>query len=373
MKILTVVGARPQFIKAAMVSRAILKHNRREDFPKITEEIIHTGQHYDTNMSRLFFEEMRIPEPAAHLSVGSASHGEATGRMLQRIEKEILNRGPDWVIVYGDTNSTLAGGLAAAKLQIPVAHVEAGLRSFNKKMPEEVNRVLTDHLSTLLFCPTSQAVQNLAAEGLVEGVHQVGDVMRDAALAFGKIAAVHSDVLPRLGLNPGQYYLATVHRAENTDSRVRLSEILQGLSELSRMLPVVLPLHPRTRKRIQELKLEQLCGNLLLIEPLAYADMLRLEKSAKLILTDSGGVQKEAYFSQVPCVTFRDETEWVETVEAGWNQVVGAEAERIVAAALKASPGRPIQDYGSGGSDARIVEILIRSSPLHKGGLGFRI
>ncbi len=311
LKILAVVGARPQFVKAAMVSRAVLRHNERGGSPAVVEELVHTGQHYDHAMSQVFFDEMGIPPPSVNLAVGSGSHGQTTGRMLEGIEREIEARLPDWVLVYGDTNSTLAAALAAAKLHVPVAHVEAGLRSFNRRMPEEVNRVLTDHVAELLFCPTRAAVENLAREGIARGVHHVGDVMYDAALAFGEMARRRSRILEELGLTPKQYHLATVHRAENTDDRARLSGILEGLGELARETPVVLPLHPRTRKRIGESGLESVTGSIRLIEPVPFLDMVRLEQEAKVILTDSGGVQKEAYFHGVPCVTLRDETEWV--------------------------------------------------------------
>ncbi len=363
MKILTVVGARPQFIKAAMVSRAIVEHNRQGANPTVVEEIIHTGQHYDDNMSDIFFRQMGIPEPAANLHAGTGLHGEMTGRMLSAIEKEIVNRKPDWVLVYGDTNSTLAGALAAAKLQVPVAHVEAGLRSFNRRMPEEINRILTDHVSSLLFCPTHAAVDNLSNEGITRGVHHVGDVMYDAALLFGEIAARTSTILRDLNLTPGEYYLATVHRAENTDDPIRLRNILTALKALEK--PVILPLHPRTKKILQKFSPSLLTPpsspakpspSLRIVDPLSFLDMVELEKNARCILTDSGGVQKEAYFHGVPCVTLREETEWVETVQAGWNQVVGAETERIVAAVRRARTGEPIHEYGEGNSTADVLE-----------------
>jgi len=358
MRILTVVGARPQFVKAAMVSRAIVAQNKAGTAPKIVEEIVHTGQHYDRNMSHIFFNEMGIPEPAVNLKVGSGSHGAVTGEMLAGIEREILARKPDRLLVYGDTNSTLAGALAAAKLHVPVAHVEAGLRSFNRRMPEEVNRVLTDHVSELLFCPTATAVKNLQAEGITKGVHVVGDVMYDAAKVFGEIAERRSDVLARLGLGMGGHYLATVHRAENTDDPARLRGILEALVEPHQYKPVVLPIHPRTRRFVDEYGYGDLLGEIRAIDPVSFLDMVRLEQGARMILTDSGGVQKEAYFHGVPCVTLRDETEWVETVERGWNQVVGASKEAILEAAGKAATGSPIPDYGTGDSAERMVALL---------------
>jgi UDP-GlcNAc3NAcA epimerase len=358
MKILTIIGARPQFIKAAMVSRAILEHNRRGASPVIVEEIVHTGQHYDSNMSDIFFKEMDIPEPAVNLNAGSGSHGVMTGRMLEGIEREVEARKPDWVLVYGDTNSTLAGALAAAKLHVPVAHVEAGLRSFNRRMPEEINRVLTDHVANLLLCPTTAAVAHLRAEGITRGVQHVGDVMYDAALVFGEIAERKSTVIRALELTPKGYLLATVHRAENTDDPIRLRNIMTAFQELARTQTLVLPVHPRTRPKLTS-DLRPLTSGFRLIDPVSFLDMVMLEKHARTILTDSGGVQKEAYFHGVPCVTLRDETEWVETVDAGWNQVVGADAERIVEAARRAQPGRPIPEYGSGDSSDNIVKALL--------------
>jgi len=360
MRILTIVGARPQFIKAAMVSRAILTHNRGGRNPRIEEHIIHTGQHYDPNMSDVFFKELEIPEPVANLEAGTGSHGEMTGRMLAQLEREMIQRKPDWVLVYGDTNSTLAGALAAAKLHIPVAHVEAGLRSFNKRMPEEVNRILTDHVSAMLLCPTQTSIANLKHEGINDKVHHVGDVMYDAALLFGQVAMRTSDILVRLGLTPGAFSLATVHRAENTDDPVRLVGILEGLGALEGT--VVFPIHPRTRARLPQHLLEQAQARLLVVDPLAYLDMVMLEKHAKLILTDSGGVQKEAYFHGVPCITLRDETEWVETLEAGWNQLAGADRDLISVCAARAAKGRPITDYGEGHSAYRITRLLCKPS-----------
>jgi UDP-GlcNAc3NAcA epimerase len=359
MKILTIVGARPQFIKAAIVSRAILEYNRRGASPRIVEEIVHTGQHYDENMSDIFFKQMQIPEPVVNLHAGMGSHGEMTGRMLAGIEKEILQRKPDWVLVYGDTNSTLAGALAAVNLHVPVAHVEAGLRSFNKRMPEEVNRIVTDHVSSLLFCPTDTAVANLASEGIISGVHQVGDVMYDAALFFGEIAERESSILSDLGLIPKEYLLATIHRPENTDDPARLQNIIAAFEELAGTLTVIFPVHPRTRVKLVGLASPP--SGLRLVEPVSFLDMVQLEKHARCILTDSGGVQKEAYFHGVPCVTLRGETEWVETVEAGWNQVVGADSDRIVVAVGQVRAGSLISEYGQGHCAEDILQIMCSS------------
>ena len=388
MKILTVVGARPQFIKAAMVSRAIAAHNTAiighklpdcdcsspiihrpgPDYNPlpITEVILHTGQHYDRNMSDIFFTQMGIPEPAVNLDINGGSHGAMTGKMLFGIEAEILSHKPDWVLVYGDTNSTLAAALAAVKLHVPLAHVEAGLRSFNRRMPEEINRVLTDCISSLLFCPTRSAVANLAREGITKGVHHVGDVMYDAAIVFGEIAAANSSALTDLGLDTGEYLLATVHRAENTDDPVRMKKILNALQELSETCKVVFPVHPRTRQKMSGLDMlnqQREIKNLQLIPPVSFLDMVQLEKNARCILTDSGGVQKEAYFHGVPCVTLREETEWVETVTAGWNQVVGADVEKICSAVNVAASGRAIPEYGNGCSSEAIVKFLRNAAP----------
>jgi UDP-GlcNAc3NAcA epimerase len=356
-KILTIIGARPQVIKAAMVSRTILEHNRRGADPHIVEEIIHTGQHYDENMSRVFFEQMQIPEPVMNLHAGNGMHGEMTGQMLTLIEKEIVARKPNWVLVYGDTNSTLAGALAAAKLHVPVAHVEAGLRSFNKRMPEEINRILTDHVSAMLFCPSNAAVANLKNEGITRGVHQVGDVMYDAALLFGEIAARESTILCDLGLTPKEYLLATVHRAENADDPARLQDIMAAFEELARTQTVIFPVHPRTRVKLVGLTSPP--SGLRLVEPVSFLDMVQLEKHARCILTDSGGVQKEAYFHGVPCVTLRDQTEWVETVKAGWNQVVGAATDKIIAAVTQVNLGATIPEYGQGRSAELVLSFLV--------------
>jgi UDP-GlcNAc3NAcA epimerase len=357
MKIISIVGARPQFIKAAPVSRVLRKRH--------TEVLVHTGQHYDENMSAVFFAELDIPAPAYNLEVGSGSHGTQTGVMLARIEEVLLKERPDRVLIYGDTNSTLAGALAAVKLQLPVCHIEAGLRSFNRRMPEEINRVVADHLSDLLLCPSQTAVDNLAAEGIVRGVHLVGDVMADALADAAQRAQDHSCILEQLGLAEKKYLLATVHRPENTDDRTRLQNILTAFSQIDE--PVVFPVHPRTRQRLADFGLDDpklsagasRSSHMKCIEPLGYLDMVRMEKSARMILTDSGGIQKEAYWLGVPCITLRDETEWVETVQTGWNIVVGADIGRIINAVRSwIPPARRPPLYGDGQAAARCVDLL---------------
>ena len=360
-KVVTVVGARPQFIKASAVSRVF----RNDPDRRVREVIVHTGQHFDDNMSAVFFDELEIPPPAHDLGIAGGSHGEMTGRMLERLERVLIDEAPDWVLVYGDTNSTLAGALAAAKLHQPVAHVEAGLRSFNRRMPEEINRIVADRVSTLLFCPTRTAVANLHNEGIVDGVHLCGDVMFDVSLFYRERARERSTVLSALGLQGTRFALATCHRAENTDDRGRLESILSALQRIASQVPVVLPLHPRTRKTIDQLALAALLDGVTVIEPQPFLDMIALEQAAAVILTDSGGVQKEAFFFEVPCVTLREETEWVETVDAGANTLAGADCDRIIAAAnralsatLAAALPRP---YGDGRAAGQIVEQLVRS------------
>ncbi len=326
MKILTVIGARPQFIKAAALSR-IIKNDYRSS---IDEIILHTGQHFDDNMSQVFFDQLNIPKPKYNLEIAKGSHGAMTGRMLEAIEEVILKENPDRLLVYGDTNSTLAGALAAAKLHVPVIHVEAGLRSFNMRMPEEVNRILTDRISSLLFCPTEAAMANLKIEGVYAGVFNSGDIMYDVALYYKDQAKQKSTIIESLNLKPQEYVLATCHRAENTDDPVRLRNILMALSEISEDILVVLPMHPRTKKLIDTHELADLIETLIVTEPLAFLDMVALEQSAKMIFTDSGGVQKEAFFYKVPCITMRSETEWVETVDLGWNKLAGANKQDIV-------------------------------------------
>jgi len=352
MKIVTIVGARPQFIKAAPVSRLLRR--------VAGEVMVHTGQHYDRQMSAIFFDELQIPQPEYNLGVGSGSHGWQTGQMLIRIEEVLQAEQPDWVLVYGDTNSTLAGALAAVKLHIPLAHVEAGLRSYNRQMPEEYNRVLTDHVSDLLFCPTATAVGNLAREGIVEGVRLVGDVMYDAVLFNAGLAEGHVSVLGQLDLEPGDYALATLHRPNNTDDPERLQSIIAAFSEIEP--PLVFPVHPRTRKQLLDAGLESrlaLSQHPRFVEPVGYLDMLALEKNARLILTDSGGVQKEAYFFAVPCLTLREETEWVETVDSGWNLLVGANRSAIVEMARQFKPqGTPPLSFGDGHAAEKIVHSL---------------
>ena len=359
MKILTIVGARPQFVKAAVVSKALAAR------AGVQEILVHTGQHFDVSMSDVFFRELGIPAPAHHLGIGGLAHGAMTGRMLEALELVMQQEKPDRVLVYGDTNSTLAGALAAAKLKIAVAHVEAGLRSFNRAMPEEINRVVTDHLSSLLFAPTGQAMENLRREGIAAAsIVRTGDVMYDAALAFGEIAGKHSRILEAHGLAPRSYFLATVHRAENTDDPVRLRALFQGLADVSARHPVVLPLHPRTRKLLAGLNLP-VPASLRMIEPVGFLDMLVLEKNALSIATDSGGVQKEAYFHRVPCVTLREETEWVELIEAGANRLAPPRDAATVAHAIEASlqtPARAFDGelYGRGDAAQKIAASLER-------------
>jgi len=350
MKILTVVGARPQFIKSAPVSHALRQAGHQEC-------LLHTGQHYDYGMSQVFFDELSLPEPALNLGVGSGSHAQQTGQMLMGIEAALLAEKPDCVLVYGDTNSTLAGALAAVKLHIPVAHIEAGLRSFNRQMPEEHNRVLADHCADLLFCPTQTAVDNLAHEGLIHGVHLVGDTMYDAVLQFGEIARHNSSILKRHALTPRSYLLATIHRAYNTDDPSPLGDIFAALGQAGE--PVILPLHPRTRSALEQHAI-LVPENVTIIEPVSYLDMLALEQNARLILTDSGGMQKEAYFFAVPCITLRPETEWIETAQSGWNLVVGTDPGRIVAAIREHTwPNTPPAHlFGDGQAAKKIIHIF---------------
>jgi UDP-N-acetylglucosamine 2-epimerase len=381
MKIVTIVGARPQFVKAGAVNRAIVELNKRGK--RIREIWVHTGQHYDYLMNKVFFEELKLPNPDYHLGVGSGSHAKQTGLILERIEVVLQKEKPEVVMVYGDTNSTLAGALAAAKLKIPVAHVEAGLRSYNQNMPEEINRLLTDHLSTLLFCPTTQSVRNLLKEGIKDGetkvVKKVGDVMYDSILYYSKIAERKSSILKDLGLltpnsvrairesplhRTPNYYLATLHRAENTDDPKKLKSIFGALNEIGEKTPVILPLHPRTKKMMKVYRLFSKFKDIRFIEPVSYLGMLQLEKNAKAILTDSGGVQKESYWFGVPCFTLREETEWVETIKSKWNSLVGTEAERIVKKVRHMEVrGRYLKRhglFGDGKAGEKIVRILMR-------------
>jgi UDP-GlcNAc3NAcA epimerase len=365
MQLVSIVGARPQIIKAAAVSRAIAGHNKKYSDRTIFEIILHTGQHYDRSMSQVFFEELDVPQPDYNLGVGGGSHGEQTGKMLQRIEAVLAKDRPDCCLVYGDTNSTLAGALAAAKLHIPVAHVEAGLRSFNRRMPEEINRVVTDHISELLFCPTQTSVDNLAKEGISAGVHRVGDVMYDCILFYTKkTRPIEQKILEALHIQSKSYCLATVHRAENTDDGKRLSNIFEALNEIaSKDRPVVLPLHPRTIKHTRQHSLE-FADWVKVIKPVSYLEMVALENNAGLILTDSGGVQKEAYWLGVPCITLRDETEWVETVESGWNILTGADKHRIINGVRRGHRRRDLAPdlvYGNGNAANQICDVLQRS------------
>lgn len=340
--IFTVVGARPQFIKAGAVSRVIAERDGLE------ERIVHTGQHYDANMSDIFFDELGIPAPARHLGIGGGSHGAMTGKMLEGLEAAMMEDRPDAVLVYGDTNSTLAGALAATKLHIPVIHVEAGLRSFNRRMPEEINRVVADHVSALLLCPTRTGVDNLRTEGLTEGVHLVGDVMHDATIFAIEQSKKVSNLVADLDLAGEDCAVCTLHRAENTDDRDRFARIIAFVEDQARDREVIFPVHPRTRKVMAERGIEP--KGVRLIDPVGYFDLNRLLADASLVLTDSGGLQKEAYFHRTPCITLRDETEWVETIEAGWNRLWTQDDWK--------SPRREIEDYGQGDAGERTVDAI---------------
>jgi UDP-GlcNAc3NAcA epimerase len=348
MKFLSVVGARPQFVKAAVLSEKLRQ--------KGEEILVHTGQHYDDNMSQVFFDELSIPKPDIYLGIGGGSHAEQTGHMLIELEKVLLREKPDWCIVFGDTNSTLAGALAAAKIHIPVAHVEAGLRSFNKEMPEEINRILCDHVSDALFCPSQKSADLLRSEGITEGVYIVGDVMADVFKRSLAQAKVSSTILTRLQLQPKSYILVTVHRAGNTDNLANLRTLLETLGDLKQ--PVVFPMHPRTRNVVHAEKVH-VPQNVIVIDPVGYFDILKLESNASAIMTDSGGMQKEAYWSGVRCITLREETEWTETVEAGWNRIVGINPGLILDTVLNWFPkGKRPDIYGDGCAAEKIGEIL---------------
>ncbi|MBN2602823.1 MAG: UDP-N-acetylglucosamine 2-epimerase (non-hydrolyzing) [Candidatus Thermoplasmatota archaeon] len=344
-KIVTVIGARPQFVKAAVISRLI-----SSEYSKYFSEIlIHTGQHYDENMSAVFFEEMQIPLPDINLEIGSGPHGQMTGRMLEAIEKILLKEKPDFLLVYGDTNSTIAGALAASKLHIPVIHVEAGLRSFNMKMPEEQNRILTDHLSSYLFCPTNTAVNNLTNEGITQGVYKTGDIMLDASMFYRQKNAITYKT-------PEDFMLITLHRAENTDDPERLRNIVEALSESKKN--GILPLHPRTKKTLALHGLE-FAQNIRVVNPVSFFEMLKLEEQCDFIVTDSGGVQKEAYFFQKACITMRDQTEWIETIESGSNVLVGADKQKILQAILDTNRPLKFPDiFGNGNSGYEILDAL---------------
>jgi UDP-GlcNAc3NAcA epimerase len=352
MKIATIIGARPQFIKAAVVSRNFKSKS-------IQETIIHTGQHFDSNMSDIFFTELEIPEPTTNLAIGGGSHGQNTGRMIEAIEAELLRSPVDMVLVYGDTDSTLAATLAAVKLHLPVAHVESGLRSFNRRMPEEINRVLTDHAAEILFPPTETALKQLAEEGISgPGVLFTGDVMYDAAIFYGEKATKESKILETLSIAPGKYILSTLHRANNTDNKYNLNEIFTEFSIVER--EIILPLHPRTRKRIEEFGLA-VPENVRIIDPVGYLDMVQLEKNAALIATDSGGVQKEAFFHGTPCVTLRSETEWVELIEGGWNILAAPGTGISIAETIHhmiEKKGSEISPYGNGNAGEVIAQFL---------------
>lgn len=360
-KILTVLGARPQFIKASVVSKAMAES------ATLHEVVVHTGQHFDSNMSAVFFEELGMQAPAFSCGIHGGTHGAMTGRMLIQIEQILQAEAPDAVLVYGDTNSTLAGALAAVKLGIPVAHVEAGLRSFNMAMPEEINRIVTDRISEWLFTPTAGAAAHLTREGVAPArIHAVGDVMFDVARRHGQRRAAGEGLLGTLtqdhGITAGAYCLATVHRAESTDHPARLAAIVDAFAAFGADMPVILPLHPRTRRILHDLgALERLAAAVIMVDPLGYLDMVQLEKHAAVIATDSGGVQKEAFFHQVPCVTLRDETEWTELVEAGWNRLAPPTDAASILAALRAAPdsrGMPIAPYGDGNAAGLIVRCL---------------
>ena len=357
-KIVTIIGARPQFIKAAALSRAII-YNNSVYSEQIEEIIIHTGQHFDSNMSSVFFEELGIPTPNYNLDISGLSHGSMTGRMLEEIEKILLKVKPNIVLIYGDTNSTLAGALAASKLDIPIAHVESGLRSFNMKMPEEINRIISDRISTYLFCPTELAVSNLKDEGIYKGVYFTGDVMLDVTNHYKQIAIDKID-LGSWGIKDNNYVLATIHRAENTNDPIRLKSIFKALNKIAEKINIVLPIHPRTSKRIKELNIDNLSNKIKIINPVSFLEMIKLQMSSNLIMTDSGGIQKEAFFHKKPCITLRDETEWKETVDLGWNKIVGADFDKILKAFNSFKHGKDIKDepYGNGNASNKILEIL---------------
>ncbi len=357
MKICTVIGARPQFVKAAVVSAEFAKHK------SINEIIIHTGQHYDPAMSEIFFRELNVPREKYNLEIGSGSHGLQTGRMLEKLEDILLKEKPDFVLIYGDTNSTLAGALAASKMHIPVAHIEAGMRSFNKKMPEEINRIIADHLSEINFCSTKNAIENLKVENLGKTGVLVGDVMFDCSLKFAELAEKRYDPFAKFAVEKNGYALLTCHRAENTDHKKCLTEIVKAVNRISEEMPVLYPVHPRTKKFLNEYGLT-FSGNVKLIPPVGYLEMILLEKHASFILTDSGGVQKEAFFYRVPCITMREETEWIETAELGWNKITGADSKKITAAFADFAKNKPAKTsarpYGNGDAASKITKVIAR-------------
>ena len=359
MKVVTIIGARPQFIKSGAVSRSFIEYNQTNPQKTINEVIVHTGQHYDSNMSDIFFEQMDIPKPSYQLDINGLGHGAMTGQMLEAIEKVLLTEKPDCVMVYGDTNSTLAGALAASKLHIKIAHIEAGLRSFNMRMPEEVNRILTDRVSSILFCPTDSAVDNLKKEGYNDldiSIVKNGDVMMDASLMFSAFAKAPKEQIPP------SFILTTVHRAENTDDPDRLKGIFKALNTISQETPVVLPLHPRTKSFISKYNIE-IGAQLHCIDPVGYVEMLYLLKNCSLVMTDSGGLQKESYFFRKYCLTLRDETEWVELIENGFNELVGADFDKIMSAYENVNSNTPdfSKDlYGNGNASKIIINELLK-------------
>jgi UDP-GlcNAc3NAcA epimerase len=354
-KIVTIVGARPQFVKAALVSEAI------QAIGGLTEVVVHTGQHYDANMSSVFFDQLAMAEPRYNLGIGSGPHGRQTGEMMARLEEVVGQERPDWMLVYGDTNSTIAGALVGSKVHLPIAHVEAGLRSFNRRMPEEVNRIVTDVLSTLLLCPTRTALENLGREGITRGVHQVGDVMLDMVYRARPQAAA-TRVCEHLGIDSGGFYLVTVHRAENTDHPERLQGILAGLDRLD--APVVFPVHPRTRRALESIGWQpREDAGMRLIEPVGYFEMIELAAHARAVLTDSGGLQKEAFFLGRPCVTLREETEWIETLQGGWNVLAGTSPDRIAEALARPPKGVPPTGAFGDGQAARRIAALLAGNP----------
>lgn len=361
MKIVTVIGARPQFIKAAVVSRAFLAHDA------LSEVIVHTGQHYDDNMSDVFFREMGVPAPKHHLGIGGMGHGAMTGRQLEAIEAVLLEEKPAALLVYGDTNSTLAGALAATKLHIPVAHVEAGLRSFNRRMPEEINRIVTDHAADFLYAPSEQAMKHLSDEGIMEPrAIFAGDVMYDAALVYGAEADQKSDIVERLDLTPGGFRFCTAHRQENTDDPVRFAALFKALRDLAAEKPLVLPLHPRTRNCLEATgDFEGMTRGITLIDPVGFFEIIRLLREASLIVTDSGGVQKEAYYHGTPVVVMRDETEWSELVEMDWAKIAPPISAETITNAAKSIEGKTgdttTKPYGDGSASTLIVDHLARS------------
>jgi len=355
MKIITIVGARPQFVKAAALSREISKTNG------IEEVLVHTGQHFDSNMSDIFFKELDIPLPDYNLEISGGTHAQMTSRMMGPIETVLLKEKPNFIIIYGDTNSTLAASLVAAKIHIPIIHIEAGLRSFNRKMPEEINRIIADRISSINFCPTDTALENLKNEGIRKNVFVVGDVMYDVSQYYKNIALSRSSVIDNLNMKNKDFALATCHRAENTDNPDSLKEILEAFSEINEIMPLIFSIHPRTKKLISRFNLTSFLKKFTVIDPLSFLDMVVLEQKASVILTDSGGVQKEAFFYRTPCITLRDETEWVETVELGWNQIVGANKSKICKAFRNREVHKKIKQtepYGDGFSSERIIKII---------------